>query len=899
LAAAVHGGGTGGVGGGGGGSAAAAAAAERGAPPFFVSTAWRRACALRQWAKSVRDKGAGVGGDVAAMAAAGAGSNGALPASSAASAFSYEATASQLLERVDFLLSLAPCCPDQPVQFMLHDFCQLSEREARAQPLHGGRGAAAQQNGSGGPSATAPPPPLLRRRSSQGSGSSGGLDTGGAALHRQGLIRHLEERQAETLALVTAFLKSPLDLPSLRAAQEAATQRAYLRETGLRALRGLLETSGGIGGGYGGSSFAGIGGGFGGGGGRGLPGARAALLLQLPAALRGVLHFRASLGPDVVSLRRYALAEAAAVATAGTAAAAAIVGQPLRDEAAAMLQGGHYLTGLDGCERPAALAVRGAFESLYGFLAEELSAETEAAAVASAAAAAAATAGGQRVSRQRMQKAIAGSSGSAGSSCCGGAVVVAGAGVSAAAGADAADRDGAAAAVAAAEEEDRAAAEAEAAAGARDDVSLRLVLVDVWGIVVREADHCMLARVRIFNILQSLLDSSVRRRSSRGGGGGGGSGCGFGGGDAGGSSGSLAPRLGGVWRRTSDFGDLVSPREEPDDEDDDDGDGGGGVGSDERGEETDDDAAATAIACFDGGVGGSKHLLTQAAMKLVYLLAMQVATSGSGSGGSGGAVGAGGGGSGGGLLTADGSRIGSGGSDGSSGGGLHGTPALAPALTRAQSGPATLSASVFDMLYVELRGVLEDIQRRRRRAAACAALAGAVAGDGANGAGAEKVGDGGKSTVAAAASEAGVAARTMEATAAMAATLTPTTAKAASEGKEGAADAEVATLRRLAGLADDVQCRELSVEAQVLVSEVTMLLLCVSGAESCRLYLSRPRWLAVLLWLLRQGPPYAQRRALRLLRRLLPLCCPVDLGEAVTDPSWSILGIVKEPTAAT
>lgn len=97
---------------------------------------------------------------------------------------------------------------------------------------------------------------------------------------------------------------------------------------------------------------------------------------------------------------------------------------------------------------------------------------------------------------------------------------------------------------------------------------------------------------------------------------------------------------------------------------------------------------------------------------------------------------------------------------------------------------------------------------------------------------------------------------------------------------------------------------------QVLVSEVTMLLLCVSSTDSCRSLLSQPRWIAVLLGLLRLGPPYAQRRALRLLRRLLPHCQPEsladsdggndgdgadDAGHAGADGAdWSIVSIVKE-----
>lgn len=82
-----------------------------------------------------------------------------------------------------------------------------------------------------------------------------------------------------------------------------------------------------------------------------------------------------------------------------------------------------------------------------------------------------------------------------------------------------------------------------------------------------------------------------------------------------------------------------------------------------------------------------------------------------------------------------------------------------------------------------------------------------------------------------------------------------------------------------------------------------MLLLCVSSTDSCRSLLSQPRWIAVLLGLLRLGPPYAQRRALRLLRRLLPHCDPESLAEhedgaQVSDGAdWSIVSIVKESGA--
>ena len=92
-----------------------------------------------------------------------------------------------------------------------------------------------------------------------------------------------------------------------------------------------------------------------------------------------------------------------------------------------------------------------------------------------------------------------------------------------------------------------------------------------------------------------------------------------------------------------------------------------------------------------------------------------------------------------------------------------------------------------------------------------------------------------------------------------------------------------------------------------------MLLLCVSSTDSCRSLLSQPRWIAVLLGLLRLGPPYAKRRALRLIRRLLPHCDPESLadgggggdddsdgdGDALGQPvidgtDWSIVSIVKE-----
>lgn len=82
-----------------------------------------------------------------------------------------------------------------------------------------------------------------------------------------------------------------------------------------------------------------------------------------------------------------------------------------------------------------------------------------------------------------------------------------------------------------------------------------------------------------------------------------------------------------------------------------------------------------------------------------------------------------------------------------------------------------------------------------------------------------------------------------------------------------------------------------------------MLLLCVSSTASCRSLLSQPRWIAVLLGLLRLGPPYAQRRALRLLRRLLPHCDPETLADsddgahAADGADWSIVSIVKESGA--
>lgn len=252
----------------------------------------------------------------------------------------------------------------------------------------------------------------------------------------------------------------------------------------------------------------------------------------------------------------------------------------------------------------------------------------------------------------------------------------------------------------------------------------------------------------------------------------------------------------------------------------------------------------------------------------------------------------------------------------------------------ARSGPATLSHAVFEMLYVELRSVLGGLQRARSakakerakarlakakkvqtEATAAAAAAAAVL-DGNAEASAER-GEGragdtgetstpakitgghdGRATVAAGKT---TEARDAEASNGEAAVEHAASGKKGGEEEDREEQEEEAVFDQLADMRDDLGCLTLSRELQVLVSEVTMLLLCVSSTDSCRSLLSQPRWIAVLLRLLRLGPPYAQRRALRLLRRLLPHCEPESLAEVDGTQSdgvdWSIVTIVKEPGA--
>ncbi|CAM9487551.1 unnamed protein product [Chrysoparadoxa australica] len=188
----------------------------------------------------------------------------------------------------------------------------------------------------------------------------------------------------------------------------------------------------------------------------------------------------------------------------------------------------------------------------------------------------------------------------------------------------------------------------------------------------------------------------------------------------------------------------------------------------------------------------TSHVLTQGIMKLVYLLAMPVA-----------------------AASQEPSFQ---------------PPGAPPSMVRALSGPATLSHSVFQMLYTELKRILDGMRQRQKR-------------------------------------------RSRE------------TAKAD--------NAEEETLHRLEVLRDEAASLSLTRELQVILQEITMLLLCVSAADSCQRQLSRPRWIALLLRLLQIGLPYAQHRAFRLLRRLLP-SCPPDILTPGPGDDWSIVATVKE-----
>ena len=133
----------------------------------------------------------------------------------------------------------------------------------------------------------------------------------------------------------------------------------------------------------------------------------------------------------------------------------------------------------------------------------------------------------------------------------------------------------------------------------RGDVELVLMILDCWGIIVKDEDHDMLARVKIFDILQDILED-------------------------------INPAPAG----TKNSPTII----------------------------TNDDQKCA-------------HTVTRAAMKLLYLLALQVASTG----------------------------------DGESSNDV--SPELAsPQLTRARSGPSTLSGAVFDMLYNQVQIVLSSIR---------------------------------------------------------------------------------------------------------------------------------------------------------------------------------------------
>lgn len=259
---------------------AARARVDSQVPPYFLLETWRKAAGLKSWAKSRRDRGT-----------------------------PYEATAAGLTRHCRFLLSLHPATGDRPVGWLVQEFkafiaaaaaAAMADKPSSAPLIH----AAA---------AAVPPAPAIPRRRSPspssrglqlarslsggstggggGGGSSGGMSGSGRrwgggfpSVSEAGsgsLVRALETRHAERLTLVMGFLKGGVDLCRLRAAQLAADGRARRRAAGLTALRSLLGTMGR----------------------EGSSGVKAALLLYVPPALRGVLHGLAALGPDPIALQ--------------------------------------------------------------------------------------------------------------------------------------------------------------------------------------------------------------------------------------------------------------------------------------------------------------------------------------------------------------------------------------------------------------------------------------------------------------------------------------------------------------------------------------------------------------------------------------------------------------------
>lgn len=239
-------------------------------PPFFLLETWRKAVGLKSWAKSRRDRGT-----------------------------PYEATAARLNRLCRFLLSLHPATSDRPVGWLVQEFKTLAAAAAASRAATPATPEAAELSPT-----FLSAPPIPRRRSpsptsrglagarSLSAGSSGG-GVGSSGRSRWAgfpssseagsgsLLRALETRHAEGLSLIMGFLKSSVDLCRLRAGQLAVDSRAKRRAAGLTALRSLLAATGR----------------------EGSSGVKAALLLYVPPALRGVLHGLAALGPDPIALQ--------------------------------------------------------------------------------------------------------------------------------------------------------------------------------------------------------------------------------------------------------------------------------------------------------------------------------------------------------------------------------------------------------------------------------------------------------------------------------------------------------------------------------------------------------------------------------------------------------------------
>ena len=247
--------------------AAARARVDSQVPPYFLLETWRKAAGLKSWAKSRRDRGT-----------------------------PYEATAAGLTRHCRFLLSLQPASGDRPVGWLVQEFKMFTAAAAAAASVAEESPSAPAVSGAPAiPRRRSPSPSsrgLQAARSLSGgsSGSGGGRRWGGgfpsvaeagAGAGAGSLLRMLETGHAERLSLVMGFLKGGVDLCRLRATQVAADERARRRAAGLRALRSLLGSTGR----------------------EGSSGVKAALLLYVPPALRGVLHGLAALGPDPIALQ--------------------------------------------------------------------------------------------------------------------------------------------------------------------------------------------------------------------------------------------------------------------------------------------------------------------------------------------------------------------------------------------------------------------------------------------------------------------------------------------------------------------------------------------------------------------------------------------------------------------